>query len=164
MRRDSLLEITQLLQQKAPELKENVDRTESLRQSHPSVKMKVARSIFSREDRKSVYSAADSMVASSELEFDFDDMIVNSTAYRRALAAAQQRALPIRIDGATFEGDLIDFSADDLTIGGAHGTVTADDTAAISQDLLGLTFSTDVRSNLLYFDLERALVLTLALS
>lgn len=39
----------------------------------------------------SVYPEAESMIASSELEFDFDDIVVNSVAYRRALAAARNQ-------------------------------------------------------------------------
>ena len=137
------MEIAQLLQQKAPELKQNVERTQSLRRSHPSVKMKVADSIFSQEDRLSVFSAADSMMASSELEFDFDDIIVNSTAYRRALAAAkQQKQVP---HAEEVNGDLIDFS-DDATLRHATTLNREEDLGAISQDLLGLTFSADVSS------------------
>jgi hypothetical protein len=139
--RDSLMEITQLLQQKAPELKQSVERTESLRRSHPSVRMKVAESIFSQEDRMSVYSAADSMMASSELEFDFDDIIVNSTAYRRALAAARQQKLEPQTEEVN--GDLIDLS-DDATLRRAPSDDQVEDLVAVSQDLLGLTFSADV--------------------
>jgi hypothetical protein len=87
--RDSLAEITQLLQQIAPELKKNVARTNSIQRSHPSVK--VPDSIFSREERQSIRSAADSVMASSELEFDFDDIIVNSMVYRRILAEAKSQ-------------------------------------------------------------------------
>ncbi len=87
---DSLLEITRLLQQKGPELKESVERTESLRSKYPSLKL--AESIYSLRDRMSVLSAADTMVASSELEFAFDDIIVNSAAYRRVFATAKSHA------------------------------------------------------------------------
>jgi hypothetical protein len=139
--RDSLMEITQLLQQKAPELKQSVERTESLRRSRPSVRTKVAESIFSQEDRMSVYSAADSMMASSELEFDFDDIIVNSAAYRRALVAAKQQNLAPHIEEV--HSDLIDLS-DDATLRRAPIEDRAEDVAAISSDLLGLSFSTDV--------------------
>ncbi|KAK5735308.1 hypothetical protein LTR17_008315 [Elasticomyces elasticus] len=136
---DSLAEITQLLRQKGPELRRTIERTESLRYSHPSVK--VAESIYSPEDRGSVYSSADSIMASSELEFDFDDIIVNSAAYRRALAAARhqhgtfQSPQPTEVDG-----DLIDFSDSNtirrLPLGDANT-----DMQAISEDLLGIRFS-----------------------
>jgi hypothetical protein len=86
--RDSLLEITQLLQRNAQDLQETAERTRSLRRSHPQVN--VAESIYNRDDRMSVYSAGDSMLASSEINFDFDDMVIDSTVYRRVLAAAKQ--------------------------------------------------------------------------
>ena len=56
----------------------------------------------------SVYSASDSAVASSSLEFDFDDIIVNSQAYRRALAAIKVQT--VTQEDSNAEGDLIDFS------------------------------------------------------
>ncbi|KAK5680681.1 hypothetical protein LTS10_007614 [Elasticomyces elasticus] len=145
--RDSLAEITQLLRQKAPELRRTIERTESLRYSHPSVK--VAESIYSLEDRGSVYSSADSIMASSELEFDFDDIIVNSAAYRRALAAARhqhdtfQSPQPAEVDG-----DLIDFSDSNTIRRLPIGDMNAD-MQAISEDLLGIRFSIAVRTDLL---------------
>lgn len=94
----------------------------------------------------SVYSAADSMMSSSELEFDFDDIIVNSTAYRRALAAARHPT-PATPPGG-IDGDLIDFSDSD-TLQQAHIRKAATDPSALSKDLLGLRFSTVVsRPNL----------------
>ncbi|KAK3641007.1 hypothetical protein LTR56_008395 [Elasticomyces elasticus] len=136
---DSLAEITQLLRQKAPELKRTIERTESLRYSHPSVK--VAQSIYSLEDRGSVYSSADSIMASSELEFDFDDIIVNSAAYRRALAAARHQHDTLQSpQPAEVDGDLIDFS-DSNTIRRLPLGEMNTDMQAISEDLLGIRFS-----------------------
>ncbi|KAK5689848.1 hypothetical protein LTR97_012608 [Elasticomyces elasticus] len=93
------------------------------------------------EDRGSVYSSADSIMASSELEFDFDDIIVNSAAYRRALAAARhQHATFQSPQPAEPDGDLIDFSDSNtirqLPVGSANT-----DMQAISEDLLGIRFS-----------------------
>lgn len=79
---------------------------------------------------------------SSELEFDFDDIIVNSAAYRRALAAAKQQASAPDVE--VVDGDLIDFSDND-TLKQVPGGVTPDDVMAIiSEDLLGLQFSANV--------------------
>ncbi|KAK5120732.1 hypothetical protein LTR85_006090 [Meristemomyces frigidus] len=134
---DSLSEITQLLQQKAPELKKTVEWTGSLRRLYPSVR--VPESIYTQEDRMSVYSAADSMMSSSELEFDFDDIIVNSAAYRRPLAAARHPTpTPPSV---VVDGDLIDFSDHD-TIQQVHVDKSATGASTLSEDLFGLRFST----------------------
>ena len=90
--RDSLLEITNLLRRNAPDLQKSIERTHSLRVSHPQIE--VALSLYSQEDHDSVYASTNCLQAPSELNFDFDDIVVNSTAYRRALAAAQ-RSSPI---------------------------------------------------------------------
>ncbi|KAK4952169.1 Rho-type GTPase activating protein Rga1 [Elasticomyces elasticus] len=80
-------------------------------------------------------------MASSELEFDFDDIIVNSAAYRRALATARhQHATFQSPQPAEPDGDLIDFSDSNtirqLPVGSANT-----DMQAISEDLLGIRFS-----------------------
>jgi hypothetical protein len=67
-----------------------VERTQSLRLSHP--KIDVAISLYSREDRDSLYAVTDCLQTPSELDFDFDDIVVNSAAYRRVLAAAKRPA------------------------------------------------------------------------
>lgn len=139
--RDSIFEITALLQQNAPELKKTVERTQSLRQSHPSVH--VAESIYAPEDRMSIYSTPDSVMADSELEFDFDDIVVNSAAYRRALAAARHQAPAPRSND--IEGDLIDFS-DNATLKQAPLQKEDSGIAAISDDLLDLNFVANVRT------------------
>ena len=136
--RDSLSEIKQLLKQKAPELKQNIERTESLRRSYPSVR--VAESIYNQEDRMSIYTAANSSMP-SDLEFDFDDIVVNSAAYQRVLAAARHKASASQCEEDV--GDLIDFSDDAL---GRQVPVGTDpkQPLTIPEDLLGLRFSTDV--------------------
>lgn len=137
-----MIEISNLLQRNAPALKESIERTESLRRSHPSVR--VAESIYTQEDRMSIYSAADSVMADSEMEFDFDDIIVNSAAYRRALAAAKYQQQPAVPPTVEVEGDLIDFS-DSATLKQVPPRNEGGGIAAISEDLLDLTFVTNVR-------------------
>jgi hypothetical protein len=81
--RDSLSEIKQLLKQKAPCLQEAAESTQSLRRSYPSID--VAESIYNEADRVSMHSGSSPMIASSELDFDFDDIVVDSAAYRRVM-------------------------------------------------------------------------------
>ena len=143
--RDSLFEITQLLHRNAPDLQKTVERTQSLRRSHPQVK--VAESIYSQDDRLSVYSARDSMLASSELDFDFDDIVVNSAAYRRVLGAAKQILSTSKHDVPL--GDLIDFS-DDSTLRQQAVCLPDLKGLGISDDLLGLNFLVSVHQSLIF--------------
>jgi hypothetical protein len=78
-----------LLQRNAEDLQETVERTRSLRRSRPQVD--VAESIYSRDDCLSIYPTRDSMLASSEVDFDFDDVVVDSAVYRRVLTAAKRQ-------------------------------------------------------------------------
>jgi DNA-binding transcriptional MocR family regulator len=88
------------------------EKTQSLRESEPD--MKVPRSIYGPDDNAgSISSSGVSIVAPSDLEFDFDDQIVNSKVYRKFLAQAIQKKQVN--DMNVVEGDLIDFS-DELTI------------------------------------------------
>lgn len=138
--RDSLTEITHLLKQKAPETREVMERTKSLRRSYPSVR--VTNSLYNHENERSVFAATESIFASSELEFDFDDAVVNSAAYRRAFAAAKYRAPAT--PSAAVDGDLIDFSDHDTL----HQAVVGDavpESLTLSEDLIGLLFSEAVR-------------------
>jgi GAF domain-containing protein len=82
---------------------ESIRRTESLRQSHPEIDFPA--SIYSVDDRRNIYSTDPSIAGASELEFEFDDLIVNSKVYRRVLASARGKALDS--DRHVIEGDLI---------------------------------------------------------
>lgn len=61
--------------------------TQSLRTQNPSIR--VANSIYARPTESRPFDAV-SMVAPSDVEFEFDDLVVNSQVYRRALRAAQE--------------------------------------------------------------------------
>ncbi len=89
--------------------------TQSLRVRNPSVT--VANSIYHQADNANSAVGPDvtSVVAPSELEFEFDDMIINSQAYRRAMAHAQAKVTPPGSQRDPAIGDLIDLT-DDLTI------------------------------------------------
>ncbi len=84
--------------------------TQSLRVQNPSVR--VANSIYNRADNASSAFARDvmSVVAPSELEVEFDDMIINSQAYRRAMAHAQAKITPPSSQDDAALGDLIDLT------------------------------------------------------
>jgi hypothetical protein len=56
----------------------------------------------------SVYSTK----ASSELDFDFDDVVIDSAVYRRVLAAAKQQANTVKRDGLS--EDLVGIIGSDL--------------------------------------------------
>lgn len=78
-----------------------------------------------------------SAVAPSELDFEFDDVVLNSQAYRRAFARAQADTEQTHIH--IVEGDLIDFSE-------AQSSIDNSDAATIrelNQDLQGLSMGTD---------------------
>ncbi|KAK4212322.1 hypothetical protein QBC37DRAFT_466036 [Rhypophila decipiens] len=85
--------------------------TQSLRSKNPSVR--VASSIYGGRARETLGHTYDvvSMVAPSELEFEFDDLVVNSQVYRRTLALAQAQTRAT-VDGgrasssSTFEGPM----------------------------------------------------------
>ena len=64
------------------------------------------------------------VTGTSELEFEFDDMFVNSRVYRRVLASAKKMLTEPNLE--SIEGDLIDLS-DNQTIVQAHVTETARD-------------------------------------
>ncbi|KAK0616165.1 hypothetical protein B0T14DRAFT_522647 [Immersiella caudata] len=116
---NTLTEIKDVLQQKQEVVRASTELTQSLRSRNPSVV--VANSIYAGRDGRysSILDADDvSVVAPSDLDFEFDDLVVNSQAYRRALARAHAKTRPQDPAGPLVEdlGDLIDFS-DALTIG-----------------------------------------------
>ena len=89
--------------------------TQSLRVRNPSVR--VANSIYHPANHANPAFVNDvtSVVAPSELEFEFDDMIITSQAYRRAMAHAQAKITPPSSQDDAALGDLIDLT-DELTI------------------------------------------------
>jgi Tfp pilus assembly protein PilF len=133
--RDSLEEIKQLLQRNNDVFVATAERTRSLRESTPT--MNVPNSIYGGDEReRSIYSTAISLVAPSEIEFDFDDQIVNSRVYRRMLAQAMMKTTPSDIE--VIEGDLIDFS-DVATI--KETAIQKEETSSAVRLLEGLVIS-----------------------
>lgn len=88
---ESLSDIKSLLEENGAVLEKVAMQSNSLLMRHPSVK--VADSIFEKKDADSTRSNA----GDEHAEFTFDDEIVNSKAYRRALTAAlAQRSASVR--------------------------------------------------------------------
>jgi hypothetical protein len=81
------------------------------------------------------------MLASSELDFDFDDIVINSVAYRRVFSAAKQELSTSEHEVPA--GDLIDFS-DDATLPQQAVCLPDSEGSGLSEDLLGLRFVVSV--------------------
>ena len=103
--RESLSDIKCLLKDNSAILEQIATRSRSLRASHPRVK--VPDSIFELDH--SVTSISDSNSIIDQAEFAFDDLVVNSKAYRRAMALAHAKAADSRKCTRLVEGDLITF-------------------------------------------------------
>lgn len=79
---ESISDIRQLVEDNTVALDQMVKRSRTLRQTHPRVR--VPDSIFSRQSQTEDAADADSITKSAE--FAFDDEVINSKAYRRAMA------------------------------------------------------------------------------
>ncbi len=95
-------------------------------------------SIYSPDDLHSIYSIDSAMERDSMVEFDFDDVIVNSKVYRQVLASARRNAI---INDQVIEGDLIDLS-DSHTITAVdhkHNIKDLESFVILSDDLMAST-------------------------
>jgi hypothetical protein len=81
---ESIADIQKLVRENSDTLDQVVKRSRTLRQAHPRVK--VPDSLFSQQSRLLDKADAESIVKAAE--FTFDDEVVNSKAYRRAMAMA----------------------------------------------------------------------------
>ena len=79
---ESMADIRKLVEDNSTKLDQVMKRSRTLRQSHPRVQ--VPESIISYESGVKGAEVAESIVKSAQ--FDFDDQVVNSKAYRRAMA------------------------------------------------------------------------------
>jgi hypothetical protein len=82
--------------------------TRSLRGSHPQINNPV--SLRSRESLERCSALSDGSLIDFALEFDFDDQVVSSLAYRRALLALTTSNKEIYHQSKIVEEDLIDLS------------------------------------------------------
>ncbi|KAL2689180.1 hypothetical protein Neosp_003232 [[Neocosmospora] mangrovei] len=107
---------------------------QSLRSNNPSVKIQ-SQSIFDTDNtRLSLFDVeAVSAVAPSELDFDFDDLVLDSQAYRRAFARAQSNA----------DLETQAHVAKDISLHLSDGTTIR----RVNQDLVNLNLATTVESS-----------------
>jgi len=139
--RDTLSEIKQMLQQKQDIIGTSVHVTQSLRSENPTIR--VAKSIYEAEGHAGSILIPDtaSVVAPSELEFDFDNMIINSQAYRRVLAQAHAKS-SIEIEEDL--GDLIYFT-DEATV--KHEDQSTGNLSVTFNDLEGLSLNEPLKGS-----------------
>ncbi|KAF1981746.1 hypothetical protein K402DRAFT_425161 [Aulographum hederae CBS 113979] len=123
---ESLSDIQKLLHDNNATLVESVSRSKSLRASHPNVR--VPESVFELENSNDSTFGAHS--ATDQAEFDFDDVVVNSKAYRRAMALARAQKAPTLRNVEPIEGDLIDFNEPEVP------ETTEPDANELSPDML----------------------------
>ncbi|KAK0717635.1 hypothetical protein B0T26DRAFT_675911 [Lasiosphaeria miniovina] len=109
---NTLAEIKQILIQKQDVVRASISTTKSLRSANPSIR--VSKSIYDgNADYSPLISDSDpgddtiSAIAPSDLNFDFDDLVINSHVYRKAAANAQPRTPTIPQPEL---GDLIDWT------------------------------------------------------
>jgi hypothetical protein len=79
---ESMADMRKLVEDNSGKLDQIVKRSRTLRQTHPRIR--VPESIFSYDS--GVADASDAESISKSTHFDFDDQVVNSKAYRRAMA------------------------------------------------------------------------------
>ena len=120
-----------MLRDKGNTVRASATITQSLRAQNPGIR--VANSIYDPADRPAFAHDAVSIAAPSDLEFEFDDVIINSQAYRRAMAHAQanippsssqeesvREAAPSNSQGGPIKGTqdsrLLASSSDDTTV------------------------------------------------
>lgn len=105
---ESIADIRKLVEDNSVTLDQVVKRSRTLRQSHPRVK--VPDSILDRQHLKEDAADAESILKSAE--FAFDDEVINSKAYRRAMAHYVRGQVKAPIVSAA------ELTEDDLTLNG----------------------------------------------
>jgi hypothetical protein len=111
-----------------------------LREANPDIDAPT--SIYGKEDEaESIRSTIISVVAPSDQEFDFDDLIVNSKVYRKFLAEAMAKGNLDNLGSSEIiEGDLIDLS-DGATLNAREGQLEEIATDSAAGLLGGLVIS-----------------------
>lgn len=139
--RDTLGDIRRMLQANQATLRSSTSTTQSLRQSHPSVTIPASIYDATHNENENINPDGGSIMAASDIEFGFDDLVIDSRAYRRAFVSARSRAqAPSEVGDGFVDlvevGDLIDLS-DPLGIPNQEPCDIA--LNAIHEDLNGLT-------------------------
>ncbi|KAF4956008.1 hypothetical protein FGADI_4181 [Fusarium gaditjirri] len=96
---DTLSKIQKDIWKNAQRIKAAASQAQSLRSCNPSVKMDVE-SIFDNDavNLSFFHSEAVSGMAPSELDFEFDDVVINSQAYRRVFIKARSETQKLHVD------------------------------------------------------------------
>ena len=108
---ESMADIRKLVEDNSGKLDQVVKRSKTLRQSHPRIA--VPESIFSYDSGVADASDAESLVKSTH--FEFDDQVVNSKAYRRAMARYTMNATDMVADLEEPEAVEIEVAEEDST-------------------------------------------------
>ncbi|KAH6622017.1 hypothetical protein C7974DRAFT_314631 [Boeremia exigua] len=109
---ESMSDIRKLVEDNSDKLDQVVKRSKTLRQTHPRIM--VPESIFMHDSGATDVAEAQSVVKSAQ--FEFDDQVVNSKAYQRAMARYTLNAT----DLAKF--DLKNFEATETEVGDGEST------------------------------------------
>ncbi|KAF2128514.1 hypothetical protein P153DRAFT_376644 [Dothidotthia symphoricarpi CBS 119687] len=117
---ESIADIRLLVEANSSKLDQVVKRSRTLRQSHPRIQ--VPDSLFSHTYSKEDAADADSIIKSTE--FSFDDEVINSKAYRRAMAmyasqtgnkappSLEKDILDDDLDASTIKNEIVDYEKD----------------------------------------------------
>ncbi|OCK79667.1 hypothetical protein K432DRAFT_405366 [Lepidopterella palustris CBS 459.81] len=132
---ESLSDIHRLLKDNTAVLDGVAERTQSLRSLNPRVSVNIPDSMFPFRDNESG-DFKDNTSTIGGTEFEFDDLVIDSRAYRRAMGAARKRdgkkSYQLRQE---FQGDLIDLSEPN------HAPTCVQDISRSLEDLRGLEIS-----------------------
>ncbi|GKU14615.1 unnamed protein product [Fusarium langsethiae] len=87
---DTLSNIQKDIREHTRKIEATAAKAQSLRSQNPSIKIE-SQSIFDEDTSRLSFFGAEAMsnVAPSELDFQFDDLVINSNTYRRAFAKAK---------------------------------------------------------------------------
>jgi hypothetical protein len=107
--RESIADIKRLVQDNSERMEQVVKRSKTLRDKHPNIN--VPATILDKSDPKTL-SDVQSILTSTE--FAFDEEVINSKAYRRAMAMATMRADAKDPGTGVVDSDYIDLASSSL--------------------------------------------------
>ncbi|CVK84846.1 related to GTPase-activating protein of the rho/rac family (LRG1 protein) [Fusarium mangiferae] len=95
---ETLSNIQKDIRTNAPRIKAAASQAQSLRSCNPSVKMDIE-SVFDNDAAKLSYFDVETVsgIAPSELDFTFDDVVINSQAYRRVFIKARSEIQQLHV-------------------------------------------------------------------
>ncbi|KAF2181767.1 hypothetical protein K469DRAFT_637902 [Zopfia rhizophila CBS 207.26] len=117
---ESLSDIHRLIQDNTAVLRGVVHRTRSLRSSNPRVGSSIPESFLGRKDTESIL-CGDNASSIGGTEFEFDDIVVNSKAYRRALESLRRKETSIAINEDEEKSVPTDFPEPDAALSPLQG-------------------------------------------